>query len=205
MAHFDIRIDDYISKSEAFAQPVLKHLRNIVHTACPNVNETIKWSFPNFLYNGSILCNVAAFKQHCSFGFWLASQMSDPCKLIQRGNEKTSMGSLGQIKSIDDVPSKEILISYIHEAMVLIDNGAKIKKEKAPKPKEVETPPWFLDALQQKDAAIIAYEKFSPSQKREYIEWLTEAKTDATRTKRMATALEWIAEGKTRNWKYAKC
>jgi uncharacterized protein YdeI (YjbR/CyaY-like superfamily) len=201
----DTRIDDYITKAADFAKPILNHLRNVIHTACPQVNETMKWSFPNFEYNGSILCNMAAFKQHCSFGFWLGSQMSDPNKLLQQSGEKTSMGSIGQIKSIEDLPKEEVLIRYIHEAMALNEKGVKLKKDKTSKPKEVETPSWFLEALQQKEATMIAYEKFSPSQKREYIDWLTEAKTDATRTKRMATALEWIAEGKTRNWKYAKC
>src|SRR6476620_11178614 len=121
-------IDDYINKSADFAKPILEHLRKVVHTACPNVKEVIKWSFPNFEYNGSILCNMAAFKQHCSFGFWLGSQMSDPNNLIQKVGEKTSMGSLGQIKSINDVPPQDVLIRYIHEAMGLIEKGVKVKK-----------------------------------------------------------------------------
>ncbi len=205
MSLLDSRIDDYINKAADFAQPILKHLRKVVNTACPDVKEAMKWSFPNFEYNGTILCSMAAFKQHCSFGFWLGSQMSDPENLLQKVGEKTSMGSLGQIKSIKDLPHQEGLIKYIKEAMTMNEKGVKVKKEKVLRSKEVETPPWFLVALQQKDATMIAYEKFSPSQKREYVEWLAEAKTDATRTKRMATALEWIAEGKTRNWKYAKC
>lgn len=205
MPILDTRIDDYINKAEPFAKPILNHLRKIVHTACPNVKETIKWSFPNFEYNGSILCNMAAFKQHCSFGFWLGARMTDPDNLLQKVGEKTSMGSFGQIKNIEDLPPAEVVIRYIHEAMSLNEKGVKVKKEKAARPKEVETPAWFLEALQQTGGTMIAYEKFSPSQKREYIEWLEEAKTEATRTKRLATALEWIAEGKTRNWKYAKC
>ena len=204
MPHLDARIDDYINKAADFAQPILKHLRSVVHAACPDVKEVIKWSFPNFEYNGSILCNMAAFKQHCSFGFWLGSQLSDPDQLIQKGGEKTSMGSLGQIKSNKDIPPDDVLIRYIHEAMGLIEKGAKVKKEKVVNTKEVETPSWFLEALQQNEGAMIAYQKFSPSQKREYVEWLTEAKTEATRAKRMTTALEWIGEGKTRNWKYAR-
>lgn len=198
-------VDNYINKAEPFAQPILQHLRNIVHTACPGVKETIKWSFPNFEYKGSILCHMASFKNHCSFGFWLGSQLSDPNNIIQTGSEKTSMGSLGQIKSVNDLPSPEILIAYIHEAMTLTDSGAKIKREKVITPRDVETPSWFLEALKQNNAAIIAFEKFSLSQKREYVNWLTEAKTDATRLKRMTTAVEWIAEGKIRNWKYLKC
>lgn len=204
MPTIDSRVDEYINKSAEFAKPILHHLRGVVHAACPDVKETIKWSFPNFEYAGSILCHFAGFKQHCSFGFWLASEMADPENLLQRSSEKTSMGSLGQIKSISDLPADDVLIRYINDAMVLNEKGVKIKKEK-PAPVKLETPSWFLDALKQKDAAMIVFEKFSPSQKKEYIQWVTEAKTEATRTKRVATALEWIAEGKTRNWKYAKC
>jgi uncharacterized protein YdeI (YjbR/CyaY-like superfamily) len=131
--------------------------------------------------------------------------MSDPEKLIQTVGEKSSMGHFGQIKSIEDLPSDEVLVRYIKEAMTLSERGVKVKKVKSAAPKEIETPAYFLDALKQNSSAMIAYEKFSPSHKKEYIEWVTEAKTEATRNKRIATALEWIAEGKSRNWKYAKC
>ncbi|GEO12241.1 YdeI/OmpD-associated family protein [Segetibacter aerophilus] len=205
MASIDPRVDDYISKSAEFARPILSHLRQLVHTACPEVKETIKWSFPNFEYAGAILCSMAAFKQHCTFGFWLGSLMPDPDKLLEAVGEKTSMGHLGQIKSLDDLPKDEILIRYIREAMVLNEKGVKVKKEKSAAPKNVEAPSWFLDALQKSPTASVAFEKFSPSHRREYIEWVTEAKTEATRSKRLATAIEWMTEGKTRNWKYAKC
>lgn len=205
MAAIDPRVDEYIDKSAAFAKPILHHLRRVVHAACPDVKETIKWSFPNFEYAGSILCSFAAFKQHCAFGFWLTSEMSDPDNLLQRGSEKTSMGHLGQIRSITDLPAEDVLIRYIKEAMVLNEKGVKMKREKPATPVKLETPSWFLDALKQKEATMIAFEKFSPSQKKEYIEWVTEAKTEATRAKRVTSALQWIAEGKTRNWKYAKC
>ncbi|MEJ7678389.1 MAG: YdeI/OmpD-associated family protein [Segetibacter sp.] len=201
----DPRLDDYISKSADFAKPVLTYLRDIVHKACPAVNETMKWSFPNFEYAGGILCSMAAFKQHCTFGFWLASLMTDPDKLLAVG-EKTSMGHFGQIKSVADLPSEEVLVKYIKEAMALNEKGAKIqRKEKAAATKEVEIPPYFLDALKENKAAFTAFEKFSPSHKKEYLEWITEAKTEATRNKRIATALEWLEEGKSRNWKYSKC
>lgn len=205
MSAYDPRIDDYISKAAPFAQPILRHIRKVIHAACPDVNETIKWSFPNFEYAGSILCNMAAFKQHCSFGFWLGSLISDPDNLLKTGDEKTAMGNLGQLKSLDDLPADRILTRYLKEAMTLNEKGVKVKKERSVTPKEIETPQYFFDALKQNAAALIAYEKFSPSQKKEYVEWLTEAKTEPTRAKRMATAVEWIAEGKTRNWKYAKC
>ena len=199
----DPRVDEYVSKSAEFAKPVLTYLREIVHKACPDVKETIKWNFPNFEYAGGILCSMAAFKQHCAFGFWLASLMTDPDKLLTIG-EKAAMGHLGQIKNIADLPPEEVLVKYIKEAMLLNEKGAKISKKKVTETKEVEVPPYFLDALRQNKTAFLTFEKFSPSHKKEYIEWITEAKTEATRNKRIATALEWLEEGKPRLWKYSK-
>ena len=203
MPTHDPRVDEYISKSADFAKPVLTYLRDVVHKACPDVNETIKWNFPNFEYAGGILCSMAAFKQHCVFGFWLASLMTDPNKLLTIG-EKTAMGHLGQIKSIADLPPEKVLVKYIKEAMLLNEKGAKISKKKVTEIKEVEVPPYFLDALRQNKTAYSTFEKFSPSHKKEYLEWITEAKSEATRNKRIATALEWLEEGKPRLWKYSK-
>jgi uncharacterized protein YdeI (YjbR/CyaY-like superfamily) len=203
MSTNDSRVDEYISKSADFAKPVLTYLRDVVHKACPDVNETIKWNFPNFEYAGGILCSMAAFKQHCAFGFWLASLMTDPDKLLTIG-EKTAMGHLGQIKNIADLPSEEVLVKYIKEAMLLNEKGTKISKKKVTEIKEVEIPPYFLDALRQNKTAYSTFEKFSPSHKKEYLEWITEAKSEATRNKRIATALEWLEEGKPRLWKYSK-
>src|SRR4051794_24982863 len=121
MALIDSRVDDYIAKSADFAKPILAYLRKVVHEACPEVKETIKWSFPNFEYRGSILCNMASFKQHCSFGFWLGGQMSDPDHLIETSGEKTSMGHLGQIKSMADLPTAPVLGRYIREEMALTE------------------------------------------------------------------------------------
>ncbi len=200
----DPRIDEYISKSADFAKPVLTHLREIVHKACPEVKETIKWGMPHFDYAGGILCSMAAFKQHCAFVFRLASLMTDPDKLLTIG-EKAAMGHFGQIKSVADLPSEKVLVNYIKEAMALNEKGTKIpRKEKAAAAKEIEIPPYFLDALKQNRAVYTTFEKFSPSHKKEYVEWITEAKTEATRKKRIATALEWLAEGKSRHWKYSK-
>src|SRR5215210_4745794 len=203
MAIQDPRVDEYISKSADFAKPILNHLRDIVHEACPAVKETMKWRFPNFEYAGGILCSMAAFKQHCTFGFWLASLMTDPDRLLTLG-EKTAMGHLGQIKNIADLPPEKVLVKYIKEAMLLNETGAKISKKKVSEIKEVEVPPYFLDALRQNKTAYSTFEKFSPSHKKEYLEWITEAKSEATRNKRIATALEWLEEGKPRLWKYSK-
>src|SRR4051812_48211838 len=141
----DSRVDDYISKSADFAKPILTYLRNVVHHACPEVRETIKWSFPNFEYAGTILCNMASFKQHCSFGFWLGSQLSDPEHLFEPIGEKTSMGHLGQLRSMADVPSEEVLTRYIKEAMTLNEKGIKVKKERSATPKETVVPEYFLE------------------------------------------------------------
>ena len=204
MAPTEPRIDEYISKSADFAKPILNHLRSLIHNACPEVKETIKWSFPNFDYGGSILCSMASFKQHCAFTFWLGSRMSDPYKILAGVGEKTSMGHLGQIKTLQDLPSDEILMQYIKEAMALIDKGTKMPKKEKTSLKELEIPQYFLTALHQNEKALKNFEKFSPSHKKEYIEWIVDAKTEATRNKRLSTAIEWIEEGKGRNWKYMK-
>ncbi|WAC11967.1 YdeI/OmpD-associated family protein [Dyadobacter pollutisoli] len=205
MNHTDPRIDTYILKSADFAIPILTYLREIVHTTCPEATETMKWSFPHFEYKGSILCSMASFKQHCAFGFWLGSKLTDPHNLLASGDEKTSMGQLGRITSLDDLPKENYLIGFIREAMQLIDSG--VKQTKEPKPatnKELVVPEYFAEALQSNADALKTFTNFSYSQKKEYVEWITDAKSEATRDKRMETALEWLAEGKIRNWKYVR-
>lgn len=205
MSAIDPRVDEYISKAAEFAKPILHHIRKIVHSACPDVKETMKWSFPHFEYSGGILCSMAAFKHHCAVTFWLASKMKDPHQLLQVAGERTAMGQFGQIKRLSDLPADEVLTEYINEAMRLTEEGVKLERKVKPSTsKDLEVPSYFSDALNQNAAAFSAFAKFSPSHKKEYVEWITEAKTEATRQKRMATALEWIAEGKPRNWKYNK-
>lgn len=205
MPAYDPRIDAYFERSAEFAKPVLNHLRAIIHKACPDVQETMKWSFPHYEYAGSILCSMASFKQHCAFGFWLGSLMSDPEKIMKSAGEKNAMGHFGQLKRVTDLPPDPVLIRYIKEAMALNEKGVKmIKKGKASDTKEVEAPSYFLDALEKNLTAFEAFKKSSPSHKKEYIEWITEAKSEATRSKRISTALEWLAEGKSRHWKYKK-
>lgn len=201
MGKRDKRIDAYILKSADFAIPILTHLRELVHIACPGVEETMKWSFPVFEYNG-IMCNMAAFKKHCTFGFWKAALMKDKT-LIKNAKSETSMGHLGRITSLKDLPSDKIIIAYIKEAARLNDAGAKVVKKKV-EPKELIVPPYFIKALKTNKAALKTFGGFSYSNKKEYVEWITEAKTEATRDKRMETALEWMAEGKIRNWKYLR-
>lgn len=204
MQTYNPQIDEYISRSGYFAKPVLTYLRDIVHKACPGVKEAMKWSFPNFEYAGGILCSMAAFKQYCTFGFWRASLMEDPEKLLALAGERSSMGQLGQIKSVADLPPEEVLVRYIKEAMELNEKGTKVPRKEKPALKEIEIPPYFLEALEQNKSASDTFAKLSPSHKKEYLEWITEAKTEVTRNKRMAAAVEWLKEGKPRNWKYIK-
>jgi len=202
MSTIDTRIDDYILKSAEFAKPILNHLRSVIHKACPDVKETMKWGFPHFEYASSILCSMAAFKKHSAFTFWRGALLPDTDKILAV-EEKTSMGHFGPIKSLDDLPTEEIITKYIKEAMALTEKGVKVpKKEKASVPGEIKIPPYFIDALQQNNTALTHFEKLSASHKKEYLEWITEAKTEATRTKRIATTIEWLQEGKSRNWKY---
>ena len=203
MGKMEKQIDQYISKSQAFAKPILKHLRELVHKACPEVEEKIKWSFPNFDYKGPY-CSMAAFKQHAVFSFWKASLMKDP-KLIANAKSETAMGHLGRITSLKDLPSDRVMISYLKEAKKLNDDGVKLPKKPVSKTKkELKIPDYFNKSLKKNKKALKTFEDFTYSHKKEYVEWVTEAKTEETRNKRMATTVEWLSEGKPRNWKYMK-
>jgi uncharacterized protein YdeI (YjbR/CyaY-like superfamily) len=199
MASKDPRIDAYIAKSADFAKPILQHLRNVVHAGCPQVVETIKWSMPHFDHKG-VMCGMAAFKEHCAFGFWKADLILD-----RDGQaEKSGMGSFGCIKSVKDLPSEKTLIGYVKKAAALNDAGAKVPGRAAPKKRApIPIPNDFASALKKNAKAKKTFESFSPSHRREYLEWITEAKREETRKERMATSLKWLAEGKARNWKYA--
>lgn len=202
------KVDAYCAKVQPFAQPILEHLRELVHKACPEVEETIKWSRPFFEYRGAILCNMSAFKEHCSFGFWgeeIGAVLREAAVLKEDG-----MGSLGRITSVADLPSDKQMLGWIRQAAAFVDSGqytspiaARHKVVKA-KP-SLHTPVEFKTALQRNKKAAGVFAAFSPSSKREYVEWIAEAKRQETRDKRIATAVEWIAEGKQRNWKYQNC
>lgn len=197
------KTDAYIAKAAPFAQPILQHIRELVHRACPHAEEAIKWGFPHFLTHGEILCNMAAFKQHCSLGFWKAAIMEDPKGLLTI-MEKASMGHMGKIGSLKDLPPDKTLLSYFREADRLNRDGIKLPAKPASEKKELETPPALAAALKTNKAAGKVFAGGSYSFRKEYIEWVEEAKTEATRNKRIAQAVEWIAEGKGRNWKYQK-
>ena len=203
MSTLDPRIDEYISNAQDFAKPIMIHLREIIHETCSEVEEGWKWSFPNFMYKGKILCSMAAHKSHCSFGFWLEKEMKT-MKALTKDREKDSMFSLGKIKLVSDLPTKVQLQKAIREAMKLTDMGVTIKKQ-PPKKTEVELPDYFKEELENNAAAKKVFDEASPSFRKEYILWITDAKTEATRNKRLQQAIEWISEGKGRNWKYEKC
>lgn len=199
-------VDGYIAKCAPFAQPILKHLREVIHKAAPGVEETIKWSHPFFMYNGIILGNMAGFKQHCSLGLW-GSEVAD--KLREDGAySRESMGVLGKLTSMDDLPSDKELTAYLRAGVAAIDEGRRTKSVSRPK-KEAKPAPAVPEALaaalKKNKAAAKNFAEMPPGCRREYCEWIAEAKRDETRDKRVATAVEWIAEGKRRNWKYEGC
>jgi uncharacterized protein YdeI (YjbR/CyaY-like superfamily) len=199
----DSRIDAYIAKSADFARPILTHIRDVVHAACPDVEETMKWSFPHFQYKG-LLCSMAAFKEHCAFGFWKGALVTEE----GGGTDEKAMGQFGRITRLADLPARKVLHGYVKKAMKLNEDGVKSPTRSKPKPKTPRAliiPDDLARALQGNPKAQAAFEKFPPSHKREYVDWITEAKTEATRTRRLETAIQWMAEGKSRNWKYMNC
>jgi uncharacterized protein YdeI (YjbR/CyaY-like superfamily) len=196
MGKKDKRVDDYIEKSATFAKPILKYLRKIVHQGCPDVEETIKWQFPHFDYQGP-LCGMAGFKEHCAFGFWKGSLI-----LGAKANSD-GMGQFGRITSLADLPNEKTLVGYIRTAAELNAAGVKAPGRSQPKKRPPLPVPDYLTAALKKNAkARKTFEGFSPSHQREYIEWLTEAKREETRQQRVKRAIQWMAEGKARNWKY---
>jgi uncharacterized protein YdeI (YjbR/CyaY-like superfamily) len=196
-------IDNYIHNAADFAKPILNHLRELVHKTCPEAEEKMKWSFPHFDFKNEMMCSMAAFKQHAVFGFWKASLMKNPI-LVENAKSEVAMGHLGRLTSKQDLPSDKIIIGWIKEAMHLNDLGIKLPaKIKAPAQKELLVPADFLALLDKNKKARQTFEAFAYGKKKEYIIWINEAKTEDTRNKRITTSIEWLAEGKTRNWKYA--
>lgn len=195
----DSRIDAYIDRQAAFAQPILLHLRDIVHAACPDCEETLKWSSPTFMYKGKILAGFAAFKAHATFGYWSGSQVleADPA-------QASAMGQFGRLTSLDDLPSRATLEDLTKKAMALVDEGVKPPRATAKKA-PFTVPQDLRAAIDGTPAAAATWEGFPPSCQREYVEWVTEAKRDETRAKRLAQTVEWLAQGKRRNWKYENC
>ena len=196
MGKKNARVDDYIANAAAFARPILTEIRERVHAACPEVEETMKWRQPSFEYKG-LMCGMAAFKDHCVFGYWKA-----PLVLGAAAEGANAMGYRDQIRSIADLPSKTAFKAHVRKAMALNDAGITVPKPaRAPKA-ALPVPEDLAAAITKNTKAQAAFDQFSPSHRREYVEWITEAKTEATRARRLQQTVDWLAEGKPRNWKY---
>lgn len=193
----DVRIDAYIEKAAPFAQPILRHIRATLHAAVDGLAETMKWSMPHFVYKGKNLAGMAAFKAHCAM------------MIHGDGRQGDAMGQFGKLASIDDLPGDNELKSKIIAAKERIDSEGTALKRKPSSPRaakpDLPIPAEFEAALNGNGAAKAALDGFAPSHRREYVEWISEAKRPETRDKRIAQAIEWLAEGKKRNWKYEGC
>jgi uncharacterized protein YdeI (YjbR/CyaY-like superfamily) len=195
----DPRIDAYIAKAAPFARPILEHVRERVHIAVPEAEETLKWSAPGFTLNGKILLMMAAFKQHAALNFWRGQEIGD-------GNPKAgAMGQFGRLTTMSDLPPDSDLDGLLREAAALAATAPAPRKTKhEPKPAP-QMHPDFAAALAKSPKAKAVLDGFPPSAQRDYLEWISEARQDATRAKRIATAVEWLEEGKRRHWKYQNC
>ncbi|HRQ65395.1 MAG TPA: YdeI/OmpD-associated family protein [Xanthomonadaceae bacterium] len=198
MTSLDPRIDAYIERAAEFARPILAELRERVHKACPDCEEAMKWSMPTFMYRGRILCHMAAFKQHCAFGFW--REVSG----LDAGTKNEAMGQFGRIGRVGDLPGKRDFAALVKQAMAQMDAPAPRKKA-APRKPPPQVPPALAAALKKHAKARAFFDSLAPGQQREYCEWIAEAKQEATRERRLAQAIEWLGEGKTRHWKYKNC
>lgn len=195
----DPRIDAYIARQADFARPILEHLRRIVHAAVPEAEETIKWSMPHFTVGGRILAGMAAFKAHATFGLWNAVDA-----LGEAGAKREAMGQFGRLVSIADLPDEEALKAVVRRAADAAAQGPKPRPKKPPKP-DLPVPDDLRAAIDANPEAAATFDAFPPGGRREYCEWIVEAKRPETRASRIAQAVEWLAEGKKRNWKYEKC
>lgn len=195
----DPRIDAYIARQAAFARPILEHLRAVVHAAYPDVEEAVKWGMPAFLHQGKLLCNMAAFKAHATFGFWKGALVA-----ATEGLEEKAMGQFGRLTSLADLPDDATITAMVRKAVALTEQGAKVLRPKKHPMPDLAMPTDLEAALDAKAGAAAQFASFSPSAQREYLEWIVEAKRPETRAKRVAQAAAWIAEGKKRNWKYER-
>ncbi len=197
----DERIDAYITSAPEFAKPILLHLRELAHKTSPHIEEDIKWGMPFFNYKG-MLCSMAAFKKHCAFNIFKFKQMQQAAHFEEKNTE--AAGQFGKITSLDNLPPDDVIIGYLREAMKLNEAKTKPAKKKEVSNAILFYPEGMETALNENEKAKEVFEKLSYSHKKEYVEWIAEAKTEATRNKRIATMIEWLPEGKRRNWKYEK-
>jgi len=196
MARRDPRVTAYIGRAAPFARPILRHLRAVVHEACPEVEEALKWGMPAFLHHG-LLCGMAAFKAHATFGLWRSQEV------LGVQGDRDAMGSYGRITAVADLPARRTLLAQVRKAATVNEAGPRRVAPRRRKPAPV-TPPDLRAALSRNARAKAAWERFPPGHRREYIEWITEAKQPETRARRLATTVAWVAQGKGRNWKYQR-
>ncbi|WP_114954079.1 YdeI/OmpD-associated family protein [Sphingosinicella terrae] len=195
----DPRVDAYIARQADFARPILEHLRALVHAACPDGVETLKWGMPYFTYRGILLAGMSAFRTHAAFGFWRGSQI-----VGEGGAQGEGMGQFGRLRSVEDLPPQAELEAMVRKAMELAESG--VRPPRATKPKApLAVPQDMRAALDANAAAAATFDGFPPGAQRDYVDWIGGAKRDETRTKRLALAVEWLAEGKRRHWKYENC
>lgn len=199
MSARDKRVDAYIARSAEFARPILTRLRDVVHAACPDVDETIKWSFPVFMYHG-MLCHMAAFKAHATFGLWKGALIAG----VGQTGQRNSMGQYGKLTSVKDLPTKRALVTQIKAAMRLNESGTKVPRRRRTARPTPRVPADLRVGLRTNRKAAATFAALPPGQRREYTDWLAGAKTDTTRQRRLATTIAWLAKGKTHNWKYEK-
>ncbi len=198
------RVDDYIARAAPFARPILERIRKVVHRACPEIEERIKWGVPSFEKDG-LVCGVAAFKAHATFGFWRGAELDDPDGIL-RGKEKASFMA-EKLTDVSQLPPDEVLADYVRCAVELNARRAQEPKKagspkEKPKRPEAKVPADLAAALKRNARARTNFGKFSPSNRREYVTWITEAKREETRLRRLAQAIEWMEAGKPRDWKY---
>jgi len=203
MAQLNSKVEEYIAKSEAFAKPILEYLRQIIHETCPDATEDIKWGTPHYSYKGDHLCMIAGFKNHCSFSLYKAEFMIDK-EIAESVKSGKKFGYMDKLKSVSELPSKEVLVSLLKEAMTINEKGIKKEKPVSDKPKVIETPDYLVEVLNANKKAKEVWESKSDSYRKDYLVWIIDAKTDTTRQRRIEQSLEWIAEGKGRFWQYAK-
>jgi len=199
MKHTNPLVDEYISNAQPFARPILKHIRELMHKGCPELTETMKWGMPHFEYHG-VIGSMAGFKEHAVFGFWKQDLIPGMKQYIK---EKEAMGSWGRITSLEGIPPDKDIIEFVRVAAELNEKGIKSPK-RAPKPVVVNMPEDFMSSIRANKKAFETYDNFSPSNKRDYADWINDAKSDETRQQRIETAIEWMKEGKPRMWKYMK-
>lgn len=202
---YDKRVDDYIAKAQPFARPIMERLRQLIHQVVPDVQETIKWNVPAFEYQGP-MCGMAAFKKHMHFLFWKGMILDDPSGHLGKTESagKIPVGSFSNITSMDQLPPDNVIIHLLRQAARLNDEGIELPKPAKKAPAEITIPDDLKKALKANKQALAHFDAFSYSKRKDYVDWITSAKTEKTRDSRIATALEWIAEGKGRNWKYER-